>query len=222
MNVIIVGCGRVGARLARLLSEEGHNVTILDKNKNAFDQLGAAFNGVTLAGDGCQELMLKEAGIAKTDAFVAVTSSDNTNLMASQIAKKIFSVPKVIARVFDPKRARIYHELGLDVISGITLLAAMIRDKIIENRFTSYLVETGELGVLDIQVGDKLKGMKVQEANVPADFLVVAIERKKIENFRETTSVIIPQPDMILHKDDRMIGVVRTAALKKIKEIFEL
>jgi trk system potassium uptake protein TrkA len=97
------------------------------------------------------------------DAFVSVTSGDNTNLMASQIAKKIFKVPRVIARVYDPRRADIYRKLGLDIISGTILVAAMIRDKLIENRFTSYLVETGELGVIEIIVNDELKGKKVSE-----------------------------------------------------------
>jgi len=222
MNVMIVGCGRVGAQLAKILSSEGHNVTIIDKNKSALDQLGAAFNGVAIAGDGCEEATLKEANIDKAEAFVAVTTSDNVNLMASQIAKKIFNVPRVMARVFDPKRAKIYHDLGLDTISGIKLLAAMIRDKIIENRFTSYLIESGELGVLDIKVGDKLKGMMIVEVNVPGEFVVVAIERKKSEGFHEAKSVIIPKQDMVLELGDRLIGVVKTTALERVKEIFGL
>ncbi|MBI5143756.1 MAG: TrkA family potassium uptake protein [Candidatus Omnitrophica bacterium] len=214
MNIMIVGCGRVGSQLALLLSQEGHNVTIIDKNQDAFKRLGGTFNGIQAAGNGFDEKLLKELKIDKQDAFVSVTSGDNTNLMASQIAKKIFKVPRVIARVYDPKRADIYKKLGLDIISGTVLVAAMIRDKLIENRFTGYLVETGELGVIEIIVKEDLKGKRVEELNIPDEFLVVVIERKK--------RVIIPQPDAKLELNDKVMGVVRTSSLKKVREVFKL
>ena len=214
MNVMIIGCGRVGSQLALLLSQEGHNVTIIDKDPDAFKRLGGTFNGITATGTGFDENLLKELKIDRLDAFVSVTSGDNTNLMASQIAKKMFKVPRVIARVYDPKRAELYRKFGLDTISGTVLVAAMIRDKIIENRFTSYLVETGELGVIEMIVGDELKGKRTEELNMPDEFLVITIERKK--------RVIIPQPDTRLESADKVIGVVRTTSLKKVKELFKL
>ena len=214
MNVMIIGCGRVGSQLALLLSQEGHNVTIIDKKADAFKRLGGTFNGITATGTGFDEALLKELRIDKQDAFVTVTSGDNTNLMASQIAKKMFKVPRVIARVYDPTRAEIYRKLGLDIISGTMLVAAMIRDKLIENRFTSYLVETGELGVIEIIVGDELKGKRSGELNMPDEFRIIVIERKK--------RVIIPEPDMRLELGDKVIGVVRTTSLKKVKETFKI
>jgi trk system potassium uptake protein len=214
MNIMIIGCGRVGSQLALLLSQEGHNVTIIDKNQDSFKKLGGTFNGVAAAGNGFDEKLLRELKIEKQDAFVSVTSGDNTNLMASQIAKKIFNVPRVIARVYDPKRADIYRKLGLDIISGTVLVAAMIRDKIIENRFTSYLVETGELGVIEITVGDSLKDKKVSEINIADEFLVVVVDRKN--------KAIIPEPDTRLEVGDKVMGVVRTSSLKKVKETFKL
>ena len=214
MNIMIVGCGRVGSQLALLLSQEGHNVTIIDKNPDSFKRLGGTFNGIAAAGNGFDEKLLKELKIDKQDAFVSVTSGDNTNLMASQIAKKIFKVPRVIARVYDPKRADIYKKLGLDIISGTVLVAAMIRDKLIENRFTSYLIETGELGVIEIIANSQLAKKKVGDLTIPDEFLVVVIERKK--------KVIIPQPDTRLEVDDKVMGVVRIASLKKVKERFKL
>src|SRR3989338_2974198 len=209
MNIMIIGCGRVGSQLALLLSQEGHNVTIIDKNQESLKRLGGSFNGAAVVGNGFDEKLLRELKIEKQDAFVSVTSGDNTNLMASQIAKRIFKVPRVMARVYDPKRADIYKKLGLDTISGTVLVAAMIRDKIIENRFTGYLVETGELGVIEITVGSDLKGKKTRELHIPDEFLVVTIERKK--------RVIIPEPDTKLELDDKVIGVVRTTSLKKVK-----
>lgn len=214
MNIMIVGCGRVGSQLALLLSQEDHNVTIIDKNQDAFKRLGVTFNGIAAAGNGFDEKLLKELKIDRQDAFVSVTSGDNTNLMASQIAKKMFNVPRVIARVYDPERADIYRRLGLDIISGTILVAAMIRDKIIENRFTSYLVETGELGVIEIIVNGNLRGKKAGELSMPDAFLVVAIERKK--------KVIIPQPDTRLELNDKVMGVVRTSSLQKVKDSFKL
>jgi trk system potassium uptake protein TrkA len=214
MNVMIVGCGRVGSQLALILSQEGHNVTIIDKNPDSFKRLGVSFNGVMVTGTGFDEGLLKELKIDRQDAFVSVTSGDNTNLMASQIAKKMFKVPRVIARVYDPTRAEIYRKLGLDIISGTVLVAAMIRDKIIENRFTGYLVETGELGVIEIPVSDELKGKRAGELAIPDEFLVIVIERKK--------RVIIPQPDTRLELGDKVMGVVRTTSLKRVKEKFKL
>jgi trk system potassium uptake protein TrkA len=214
MNIMIIGCGRVGSQLALLLSQEGHNVTIIDKNQESFKRLGGTFNGVAATGNGFDEKLLKELKIERQDAFVSVTSGDNTNLMASQIAKKIFNVPRVIARVYDPTRADIYKKLGLDIISGTVLVAAMIRDKIIENRFTSYLIETGEIGVLEIIVNEELKGKKVHEMNIPDEFLVAVIDRKK--------KVIIPQPNTRLELGDKAMGVVRISSLKKVKEFFKL
>jgi len=214
MNIMIVGCGRVGSQLAILLSQEGHNVTIIDKNAESFKRLGDSFNGITALGNGFDEKLLREHKIERQDAFVSVTSGDNTNLMASQIAKKIFNIPKVMARVYDPKRANIYKKLGLDVISGTVLVAAMIRDKLIDNRFSSYLVETGELGVIEIKAGEDLKNKHARELNISDEFLVVVIERKK--------KVIIPDPDTKIELGDKIMGVVRMSSLKKVKDIFKL
>lgn len=212
MYIIIVGCGRVGSELASLLQHEGHNVVIIDNDPNSFRRLGSTFNGVTLVGNGFDIELLKEAGVEKADAFCVVTNGDNTNIMAAQVAKKIFKVPKVIARVYDPKRAHIYKHLGLDVISGTVLFAAMLRDKIIESHFTGYLIETGELGVIEIPIDKAFTGKKVSEVNIPDEFLVATIVRKK--------GAIIPAPDTILEKNDLLMGIVKITSLSKIKKVF--
>ena len=214
MNIMIVGCGRVGSQLAVLLSQEGHNVTIIDKNADSFKRLGGTFNGVMAVGNAFDERLLRELKIEKQDAFVSVTSGDNTNLMASQIARKMFKVPRVIARVYDPERADIYKKFDLDIISGTILVAAMIRDKIIENRFTGYLVETGELGVIEIIASRDLEGKRVSDLNIPDEFSVVVIERKK--------KVIITETFTKIELGDKIMGLVRTTSLKKVKAIFKL
>jgi trk system potassium uptake protein TrkA len=214
MYVIIVGCGRVGSELAKLLSNEGHNVVVIDKNPASFDRLGGTFNGLTMAGNGFDTELLKQGGIEKSDAFCAVTNGDNTNLISAQVAKKIFKVPKVIARVYDPQRAHIYAALGLDIISGTILFASMLRDKIIESRFSSYLIETKELGVLEIEVKNNLVGKTIQDINLPGEFLVVAIRRLQ--------GVVIPEPQTALKEKDTLMAVVKVSSLNKIKNRFGL
>ncbi|MFH1640872.1 MAG: TrkA family potassium uptake protein [Candidatus Omnitrophota bacterium] len=214
MHIIILGCGRVGSELAKLLSSEGHDVVVIDKNKDAFERLGGTFNGLTLEGDGFDLELLKQAGIEKAEAFCAVTNGDNTNLVSAQVAKKIFNVPKVIARVYDPQRAHIYAALGLDIISGTILFAAMLRDKIIESRFSSYLIETKDLGVIELEIKNSLVGKTVSHINIPGEFLVVAIRRM--------VGMIIPEPATVLKEKDILMAVVKVASLKKIKEQFKL
>lgn len=117
MKVIILGCGRVGAHLARLLDQAGHVVTVIDNNNEAFQRLDPQFGGDKLLGNGTDEETLKRANIEQADAFAAVTNGDNRNIMASQIAKEIFHVKKVVCRIYDPIRQDIYKELGLETFS---------------------------------------------------------------------------------------------------------
>ena len=131
MNVVIMGCGRVGAQLASLLDAEGHGVTVLDVDDYSFRRLPPTFGGTALVGDGTDEEMLKKAGIEEADAFVAVTQGDNRNVMAAQIAKRIFSIPKVVCRIYDPLRKDIYESLGLEAISPTTVFAQILKDKLL-------------------------------------------------------------------------------------------
>lgn len=132
MNVIIMGCGRVGAQLSSLLDDEGHSVTVLDINEYSFRRLPASFGGTPLIGDGTDEETLKKANIAEADAFVAVTEGDNRNIMGAQIAKHIFNVPRVICRIYDPLRKEVYETVGLDAISPTTIFAKLLKDLLLE------------------------------------------------------------------------------------------
>jgi len=130
MKVVIMGCGRVGARLATLLDAEGHLVTVLDTDTYSFRRLPPIFNGTALLGDGTDEESLRKAGIEEADAFVAVTQGDNRNVMAAQIAKHIFNVPKVICRIYDPLRRELYNTLGIEAFSPTTIFAQMLKEKL--------------------------------------------------------------------------------------------
>jgi trk system potassium uptake protein TrkA len=126
--VFILGCGRMGARLARDMEAKGHDVIVLDISNEAFVRLGPDFKGQKVHGDGLDLDVLLDAGVSVADVFVACTSGDNRNLTASQYAREIFAVPKVISRVSDPLRGEIYAEMGLQTISPTVLGAQLIFD----------------------------------------------------------------------------------------------
>ena len=130
MKVVIMGCGRLGAQLASLLDSDGHSVTILDTDAYSFRRLPHTFGGTALVGNGLNEEVLKKAGIEEADAFVAVTQGDNRNVMASQIAKHIFNVPRVICRIYDPLRQELYSTLGVEAFSPTTIFAQILKEKL--------------------------------------------------------------------------------------------
>ena len=126
MKIVIVGCGRVGAFLAGLLDGGGHDVTIVDLERGSFGHLPASFKGTTLMGNGTDLEVLRQAGIDKTDAFFTLTQGDNRNLMAAQIAKQVFGVKQVIAKVNDPIRANTYRKHGIVTVSRTSILGTLL------------------------------------------------------------------------------------------------
>lgn len=131
MNVIIMGCGRVGAQLASILDNDGHKITVLDINGHSFRRLPPNFSGTALLGDGTDQETLRKAGIQETDAFVAVTEGDNRNVMAAQIARHMFKVPKVICRIYDPLRKDVYEAIGIETISPTTVFAQLLKERLL-------------------------------------------------------------------------------------------
>ena len=131
MNIVIMGSGRVGARLARMFDREGHQVAVIDLSSQALERLDSDFSGVTVVGTGIDEDVLKRAGIEQADVFLALTSQDNPNIMAAQIASQVFHVPRVITRIYDPAREDTFHELGLETICPTTLVADRIHRSVI-------------------------------------------------------------------------------------------
>lgn len=127
---IVIGCGRLGANLANTLSDEGGNVLIIDKSKDAFRKLSPSFGGLSITGDALDLDVLQEAQINKASVVVAVTNSDNANIMVAQIARELFKIKRVIARLYDPERECVYREFGIDTICPAILSAKEI-DKIL-------------------------------------------------------------------------------------------
>lgn len=127
MQVVIIGCGKVGSKFAQVLSKEGNDVVIVSNDSKAFGNLPPDFNGVTVTGVPIDQDVLKTAGIETADVLVAVTEDDNVNIMVCQVAKEIFKVPKVIARIYNPAREHVFHEFGLDTICPTDITVNVMR-----------------------------------------------------------------------------------------------
>jgi trk system potassium uptake protein TrkA len=135
MNVIILGCGRVGSTLARRLYHDGHNVTVIDLAGEAFRRLGSRFKGQRVVGNGLDRDVLERAGIKSCDVFVSVTQGDNRNIMTAQIAREVYKVERVLTRINDPIRADAYRQLGLITICSPTIISGLMRDYLVEDRW---------------------------------------------------------------------------------------
>ncbi|MBN2089110.1 TrkA family potassium uptake protein [candidate division KSB1 bacterium] len=131
LYVIIVGCGRLGSYLANTLSRSGHSVVVIDNSEAAFNNLSTGFGGFQIIGDVSEFSVLKQAKIERADVLIATTKEDNLNIMIAQIAQKFFSVPKVMARVYDPKREKIYREFGIETISPTSIAGNLFLESLI-------------------------------------------------------------------------------------------
>ena len=211
-NVIVVGCGRVGSQLANMLSDNGSNVCVIDRNVDAFANLGRNFNGSTIQGVGFDEETLEKAGVDECDVVAAVTQLDNTNLMCCEVASRLFGVPHVIARLYNPDHERAYMQLGIDYVCGTTLVAEEIFSKAISG-IGDHIATFGDFEVLQFalnlsEVGQK--SIKVADLESRHGIRVCAFERA------DGTVSSIPSPSSILYHGDAVLAVVSHAMLPAI------
>lgn len=178
MRIIVIGCGRLGAGLSHTLVGRGHKVTVVDRNPEAFGRLGPAFEGQTIAGTGLDREVLMQAGIKRADALAAVTSSDDANVVAAQLARHVFGVPRVVARLYDPRQAEIYEHLGLLTISqlswGINRTADLLCYSPLDVVVT---LGDGRVDIIEADVPQLLVGRSLQELSLSGEVNVVAIHR---------------------------------------------
>jgi trk system potassium uptake protein TrkA len=212
MHIIVVGCGDVGAQLATLLSTEGHDIAVIDKDPNAFKRLGATFNGLKINGYGFDEDALNEAGITKCDAFAAVTDQDNSNTMAAEIASKVYRVSRVVARLHDVERESTFQQLGLDYVCGTTLVAQMVLDKLIEGH-GHHLTIRGDLELIEFLAGPKVDNKKVMDIQIPNQLRICLVTREG--------SSFIPWRETILKERDTLLAIVKGQAHEKVKKYME-
>ena len=212
MKIIIMGCGRVGEQAARLMVGEGHQVTVIDQDANALDRLGPDFKGNKVQGVGFDRLVLESAGIEQADAFAATSSSDNANIIAARIARNVFHVPHVIARLYDPRRAEIYRRLGLVTISSTTWGAERICELIMHAELDPvFTFGSGEVSLVAVEVPPQLVGRLVRDLAVPGEIMVVNITRQG--------KALIPLSGTDFREDDLLHLAVTAEAMKRVKSL---
>lgn len=178
MKIIIVGCGRVGAGLAKNLSLQGLDVTIIDKNKSAFEALGPTFKGKTVEGIGFDQKVLSKAGIEKADALAAVTASDEANIVAARMARSFYRVPFVAARVYEPQKAKIYRRLGIQTISPVTLGIERLTNLLVyPNLNIERVIGAGQVSLVDVEANQALATKKLKDIEIPGEIELVALTR---------------------------------------------
>ncbi|MFN2543695.1 MAG: TrkA family potassium uptake protein [Actinomycetota bacterium] len=178
MNVVIMGCGRVGAELTVQLAKSGHRVSIVDKRREAFDRLPPGFEAQQVVGLGFDRDVLEEAGIKEADAFIAVSNGDNSNIVSARVAREHYHIDRVVARIYDPKRAEIYERLDIPTIATVRWAAKQILMMLFHAR--EELKESlagGELFRMRIEVPAHLVGKPVHQLGSEGKLRVVAVDR---------------------------------------------
>lgn len=187
MNILIIGCGKVGTKFATVLSEEGHDVVILDNDRNAFKALGPSFNGITITGVPIDQDVLKQAGIETADALAALTPDDNLNIMVCQMAKEIFKVPRVLARIFNPARERVFQQFGLDTICPTNITVDAIRTIILGEKVTSkHIIGNNLISFKQEKAQKKYVGKKAGVIKFDGDLFLFGVIRNGVFNFAKS------------------------------------
>jgi trk system potassium uptake protein TrkA len=209
MYIIIIGCGRVGSQLALMLAQEKHDIVVIDKDPGAFKNLGGTFNGLKLQGYGYDEEVLREARIEKCDAFAAVTDLDNANIMACEVASKLYNVPRVVARVYNPESVSTFEELGLEYVFGTNIVAQTIMDKIVQGH-GRHLSIRGDVEVIEFIAGPKIENKRLIDIQIPNEFRICLVTRQG-KNF-------IPWRETILRDGDTLTAAVKSSAYSRVKQ----
>ncbi|MCS6909490.1 MAG: NAD-binding protein [Anaerolineales bacterium] len=205
-NIIIVGCGRVGTELAISLCCKQHRVTVMDANAQALQRLGPEFTGRTVQGDGMDREALKRAGIHQAHALAAVTSSDSVNIVVARTAQQIYNVPRVVARVYNPRRAPVYQKLGLQTIASSSWAAQRIEELILRPGMRHlHGVGSGEVQVYELEVPSEWNGRRISDVLPPQGALALALTRGG--------HAFLPTPDTVLQTHDLLqVSVTDSAA----------
>ncbi len=197
MKVIVVGLGRMGTGLTLNLVKKGHTVTVIDSNPEAFEGLGKNFNGAKVVGIGFDKDVLSKAKIDKVDAVVSCTASDEANAVIARIARNIYHVPRVIARLYDARKAEIYHRIGIQTISTTTWGIERATEFITHNHLDSvYEMGNGSVNMLRIEVPALLVGHQVKEISAIGEIQVVSISRGS-KTFMPTLGTVLESEDIL-------------------------
>jgi trk system potassium uptake protein len=213
MRYLIVGCGRVGSALAKLLDADGHEVIVVDENPAAFKRLGQKFKGHEVVGTGIDYDVLKRAGAATADGFVAVTNGDNRNIMAALIAQRMFKIKRIVARIYDPPRGQMYRELGVETVCPTTVGAKLIRDVLIKAPWETQTFDYGKLTTVTAVIGPAEAGKRVADIEEAGKIRIAAVRRGERE-------VMVASGDFILKEGDELSAVVAPEAISDFAQRF--
>jgi len=195
MYVVIMGCGRVGASLAAGLERLGHEVAVIDRDAQAFRRLGPDFRGRQVIGFGFHRGVLIEAGIEKADAFAAVSSGDNSNILSARVARETFGVERVVARIYDAKRAAVYERLGIPTVATVPWTTdRLMRMVLPDGVATAWREPAGTVAILPLPLHEEWFGRPVRELEAAASCRVAFIVRFGIG--------ILPKPDTAVQAED--------------------
>jgi len=211
---VIMGCGRVGAELTIQLSKGGHTVSIIDKRREAFDRLPPGFTAKTFVGIGFDREVLEQAGIRDADAFIAVSNGDNSNIVSARVAREHFKVPRVIARIYDPRRAEIYERLDIPTIATVRWAAKQVQHLLFHGKEEMRdVLAGGSLMHVQIEVPQHLVGRKIGEVTQEGEVEVFAVDRGG--------SGFIPKADSTFREGDIVHFIVHESATPQLDELLK-
>jgi trk system potassium uptake protein len=214
VHYVIMGCGRVGAELTIQLAKAGHSVSIIDKRSEAFERLPPGFEARKIVGVGFDRAILEEAGIEKADAFIAVSNGDNSNIVSARVAREHYKVAKVIARIYDPRRAEIYERLDIPTVATVRWAAKQIQYLLFHGK--EQLRDTlagGSLLQLQVSVPEHLVGRKIAGVESEGQVEVIGVERGG--------TGFIPKPDSTFQDGDVAHFVVQKDAVEMFDTLME-
>jgi len=211
MRVVVVGCGRVGSELASILSREGNEVAVIDKNPLSLQRLAMDWGGKGVVGFGFDRDALEEAGIAGADALAAVTNGDNSNNLTARIARETYEVPNVVARIYDPRRAVIYRRLGIPTVATVTwTVDQVVRRLLPERTVTEWSCPSGEVVMVERALPGTWVGCRLDDVEVGAHVRIVALSR--------AGKVVVPKPGTIGQESDVLYISVAADSLDALEE----
>jgi trk system potassium uptake protein TrkA len=214
MHCVIMGCGRVGAELTVQLSKGGHSVAIIDKRKEAFDRLPPGFDATTIVGIGFDREILEEAGIKEADAFIAVSNGDNSNIVSARVAREHYHVDKVIARIYDPRRAEIYERLNIPTIATVRWAAKQVQYLLFHGKETMRdSLAGGSLLHLQIEIPDHFVGKKISSVTSDGEVEVIGVDRGG--------AGFIPKDDSTFQEGDVVHFIVHKDQVDKFDSLLE-
>jgi trk system potassium uptake protein len=209
VHVVIMGCGRVGSTLALSLEQRGHSVAVIDSDADAFRRLGGDFTGATVNGVGFDRDVLLSAGIERADAFAAVSSGDNSNIISARVARETFGVERVVARIYDPKRAEVYERLGIPTVATVRWTAdRMLRHLVPEGNVEIWRDPTSTVSIMEIPMHPDWIGQSVGDLEARSGTRLAYLMRFGLAML-PTASTVIQDGDLaFLLVTDEMVASV--------------